>query len=211
MSDLPVINIAVLAIQGAFVEHVNLFNKIPGVKAFQVRSQADLADPKIDGIVIPGGESTTMGIVAERSGLLEPLRKWVHSGKPTWGTCAGMIMLSNQALHAKQDGQTLIGGLHIVVDRNHFGSQLQSFETKLEAPILGAEPTHAVFIRAPAVLEAGSDVTVLAKYPKANGESVIVAVQQGPLLATAFHPELTADLRWHQLFVDMVRKQKASQ
>jgi 5'-phosphate synthase pdxT subunit len=195
--------IGVLALQGAFAEHIKLFGRL-GVQAIEVRKPEQLDD--LDGLVIPGGESTSMGLIAQRWGLVEPLRDWVAGGKPTWGTCAGMILLSKRATGQKLGGQILIGGLDVTVNRNYFGRQVNSFETLLDAPQLGDEPYPAVFIRAPAIVEMGPMVESLAALPGRDGEIVHVAVRQGPILATAFHPELTADLRWHRLFVEMVEE-----
>lgn len=189
-----------LALQGAFIEHAAMLRNL-GADVVEVRKPQQLAD--VDGLVMPGGESTTMGLVAERWGLVEPLRAWVRAGKPVWGTCAGMILLADHAVGQKQGGQPLIGGLDVAVNRNYFGRQNQSFEVLLDAPVLGDAPFRAVFIRAPAILEAGPAVQVLAEAP-GHGEQVIVAVRQGPILATAFHPELTDDARWHRLFLDVV-------
>jgi 5'-phosphate synthase pdxT subunit len=192
----------VLALQGAFLEHAAMLRGL-GADVVEVRRPQQLAE--VDGLVMPGGESTTMGLVAERWGLVEPLRTWVRAGKPVWGTCAGMILLADHAVGQKQGGQPLIGGLDVTVNRNYFGRQNQSFEILLEAPALGDEPFRAVFIRAPAILEAGPAVQVLAEAP-GHDEHVIVAVRQGSILATAFHPELTDDARWHRLFLDVVEE-----
>ncbi|HRW50049.1 MAG TPA: pyridoxal 5'-phosphate synthase glutaminase subunit PdxT [Caldilinea sp.] len=194
------VTIGILALQGAFVEHEAMVRRL-GAQAVQVRKPEQLAG--LDGLIIPGGESTTMGLVAERWGLVEPLRAWVRSGKPTWGTCAGMIMLADRATGQKEGGQTLLGGLDVTVNRNYFGRQNESFETWLRVPALGEAPIRAVFIRAPAIVAAGAGVEVLATVP-GRGEDVIAAVRQGNILATAFHPELTDDLRWHALFLAMV-------
>jgi len=194
------VTIGILALQGAFVEHEAMVRRL-GAQAVQVRKPEQLAG--LDGLIIPGGESTTMGLVAERWGLVEPLRAWVRSGKPTWGTCAGMIMLADRATGQKEGGQTLLGGLDVTVNRNYFGRQNESFETWLRVPALGEAPIRAVFIRAPAIIETGNTVEVLAAVP-GRGEDVIAAVRQGNILATAFHPELTDDLRWHALFLAMV-------
>ena len=194
--------IGVLALQGAFVEHIHLLRGL-GVAFVEVRKPEQLVD--LDGLIIPGGESTTMGLIAERWGLVAPLRQWVHSGRPTWGTCAGMILLAEHATGQKQGGQPLLGGLHVTVNRNYFGRQTDSFEALLAVPQFGERPFPAVFIRAPAITEVGTDVEVLATLPTTTGEAVIVALRQGSILATAFHPELTHDNRWHQLFVEMVR------
>jgi len=198
--------IGVLALQGAFREHVNMLERA-GARAVEVRKPEQLEG--LDGLVIPGGESTAMGLIAERWGLVEPLRAWVHSGKPTWGTCAGMIMVAERAFGQKEGGQTLLGGLDVTVNRNHFGRQLQSFETDLAVPALGDEPVHAVFIRAPGITAVGEGVEVLARFGADGDDAIIVAVRQGPILATAFHPELTDDLRWHRLFVEMTLRWRA--
>ncbi len=192
--------VGVLALQGAFHEHAVMLRKL-GATAVEVRKPEQLGG--LDGLILPGGESTTMALIAERWGMVAPLRAWVQSGRPVWGTCAGMILLADRATGQKEGGQTLLGGLHVTVNRNYFGRQTESFETELAAPVLGEAPIHAVFIRAPAIVEVGPDVQVLAR-TAGHGEEVIVAVRQGPLLATAFHPELTPDLRWHRYFLEMI-------
>jgi len=196
------LTIGVLALQGAFIEHIQMLRQL-GVNAVEVRKPEQLTT--LDGLIMPGGESTTMGLIAERWGLVEPLRQWVHGGHPTWGTCAGMILLAEQATGQKQGGQPLIGGLNVTVNRNYFGRQTESFETLLTVPQLGAEPFPAVFIRAPAITEIGDKAEVLAEVHTPTGADVIVAVRQGPILATAFHPELTNDNRWHRLFIEMIQ------
>ncbi len=193
--------VGVLALQGAFAEHVKMLRQL-GVTAQQVRKPEELDG--LDGLIIPGGESTSMALIAERWGLVQPLKAWVGAGKATWGTCAGMILLSDRATGQKQGGQALIGGLDVTVNRNYFGRQIDSFEADLHVPILGDPPVHALFIRAPAITETGAAVNVLAALTDREGSSVAVAVRAGPILATAFHPELTDDLRWHRLFVQMV-------
>lgn len=203
MSDFSNLTIGVLALQGAFIEHIKMVRQL-GANAVEVRKAEQLAG--LDGLIIPGGESTTMGLIAERWNLVEPLRQWVQTGRPTWGTCAGMILLAARAAGQKQGGQPLLGGLDVTVNRNYFGRQVDSFEADLTVPQLGDKPVHAVFIRAPAITAVGDQAEVLATYPTAEGTDVIVAVRQGPILATAFHPELTADLRWHELFLQMVQK-----
>jgi len=199
--------IGVLALQGAFREHAAMLVQA-GARVVEVRKPEELEG--LDGLVIPGGESTAMGLIAQRWGLVEPLRAWVHSGHPTWGTCAGMIMLAERASGQKEGGQPLLGGLDVTVNRNHFGRQLQSFETQLDVPALGSEPVHAVFIRAPGIVSVGEGVEILARFGEKAADGVIVAVRQGPLLATAFHPELTDDLRWHDYFVSMAREAQAA-
>eukprot|EP00878_Enallax_costatus_P038081 GHUV01043229.1.p1 GENE.GHUV01043229.1~~GHUV01043229.1.p1 ORF type:complete len:214 (+),score=53.52 GHUV01043229.1:270-911(+) len=202
-----VVRIGVLALQGSFREHMALLQKIPGVQVVEVRTKEELCS--VSGLIIPGGESTTMALIAEKWGLIPELQSFAKAGKPVWGTCAGMIFLAERAEGQKKGGQALLGGLDICVSRNFFGAQINSFETQLPAhPQLqqyGSDNTfRAVFIRAPAVVEAGPDVEVLAQYQlrpeeaaaQGGRESVAVAVRQGPLLATAFHPELTKDVRW---------------
>lgn len=195
------VTIGVLALQGAFAEHIKMLRQL-GVTAREVRKPEELDG--LDGLIIPGGESTSMALIAERWGLVQPLKDWVGAGKPTWGTCAGMILLSDRATGQKQGGQALIGGLDVTVNRNYFGRQIDSFEAELVVPALGDPPVHAVFIRAPAITGTGAGVEVLADLSDNAGQTVAVAVQSGPILATAFHPELTDDLRWHALFVQMV-------
>lgn len=204
------VTIGVLALQGAFLEHLVMLRKL-GVKAVEVRKAEQLSE--IDGLIIPGGESTSMGLIAERWGLVKPLCQWVQTGHPTWGTCAGMIMLADRATGQKEGGQTLIGGLDVTVNRNYFGRQLQSFETTLRPPLLkqpvaGDTPVPLVFIRAPAITEIGNAVQSLAEMDTEQGDHIYIAVRQGPILATAFHPELTQDLRWHRYFVQMVLETK---
>ncbi len=192
------VRIGVLALQGAFAEHIAILRRL-GADAVEVRAPHQLDG--LDGLILPGGESTTMGLVAERWGLVEPLRAWVHGGKPTWGTCAGMILLAEHATGQKQGGQPLIGGLHVTVNRNYFGRQADSFETMLAVPTFDPPESPGIFIRAPAITAVGEDVEVLAQLPG----PLYVAVAQGPILATAFHPELTPDMRWHARFMAMAQ------
>lgn len=202
------VRLGILALQGAFREHIAMLKRL-NVDAVEVRLAAELDD--LDGLIIPGGESTSMGLVAERWGLVEPLRQWVHGGKPTWGTCAGMILLAEHATGQKLGGQALIGGLGVTVNRNYFGRQVDSFEADLDVPTLGDTPFHAVFIRAPAITAVAEDVVPLATVasPGDETEPVIAAVRNGPILATAFHPELTDDLRWHRYFIQIVNEFKS--
>jgi 5'-phosphate synthase pdxT subunit len=189
--------IGVLALQGAFIEHEAKLRAL-GIDAVEVRLPLDLDG--LDGLIIPGGESTTIGLLATSFGLIEPLREFAAT-KPTWGTCAGMIFLAKDI---GIDRQPILGVMDIRVNRNAFGRQIDSFEQELFIEPLGAEPFHAVFIRAPLVTavneQAQPAVIVLASL----GEGRIVAVQQGHLLATAFHPELTDDLRLHAYFAQLV-------
>lgn len=207
-----VLNIGVLALQGAFAEHARILRQL-GVTVTEVRKPEQLAH--LDGLIIPGGESTSMGLIAERWRLIAPLREWVRMGRPIWGTCAGMILLADKVEGQKEGGQSLLGGLDITVNRNYFGRQADSFSTWLDAPQIQAlgngmmQPCQAIFIRAPAITAIGKGVEPLATLAGAEGGQLVVAVRQGQILATAFHPELTADPRWHQLFLQMVRE-KAS-
>lgn len=208
--------VGVLALQGSFREHMYLLNKIENVVATEVRTEEQLR--MVDGLVIPGGESTTMALVAEKWGLLPALRAFEREGKPVWGTCAGLIFLADRATGMKEGGQALIGGIDCLVHRNFFGAQINSFESQLPTPEClkreGEEETfRAVFIRAPAITEVGEGVEVLARYVltkeellQSSHESVIIAVRSKNLMATSFHPELTADTRWHRYFVDMVKE-----
>ncbi|CAI9761509.1 unnamed protein product [Fraxinus pennsylvanica] len=216
--------VGVLALQGSFNEHVAALRKL-GVKGVEIRKPEQLQS--VNALIIPGGESTTMAKLAEYHNLFPALREFVKMGKPVWGTCAGLIFLANNATGQKVGGQELIGGLDCMVHRNFFGSQLQSFEAELLIPKIAAEeggpPSfRGIFIRAPGILEVGPEVEVLADIPTPSQKAVnfspnesqeenagsennvIVAVKQGNLLATAFHPELTADTRWHSYFLKMV-------
>ena len=193
--------IGVLALQGDVREHVRALEE-SGAHAITVGSEDDLAS--VSGLVIPGGESTTMSMLAIADGLMEPLRRAQRSGMPMYGSCAGMIMLAERVLDARPDQET-VGGLDITVRRNAFGRQVDSFETDIEVDGLdGSFP--AVFIRAPWVESTGADVEVLARVTAVGGADTIVAVRQGPLLATSFHPELTGDPRIHEIFVGIVRQ-----
>jgi 5'-phosphate synthase pdxT subunit len=184
--------IGILALQGAFIEHAKTIQQL-GHEAAEVRLPADLDG--LDGLIIPGGESTTIGKLATAFNLIEPLRTFARA-KPTWGTCAGMIFLAKDI---GIDRQPILGVMDITVNRNAFGRQVDSFEIDLPIAALGDEPFHAVFIRAPLVTAVGPGVEVLARLP----DERIVAVQSGHLLATAFHPELTPDDRLHRHFLQM--------
>lgn len=188
-----------------------MLNRVPEVKeAIPVRTEEQLNS--VDCLIIPGGESTAMALIAERCNMLEPLRAFVQK-KPTWGTCAGMIMLAKEATGAKKGGQQLFNGLNVVVNRNQFGTQKESFKAMLHLPeILGEEPFPAVFIRAPVIAEIKSDnVKVVGRLEQKHGQTgaeTAVAVIEGHLFATAFHPELTNDNRLHEFFVRMALKYK---
>ncbi len=188
--------VGVLALQGDFREHIAVLNGL-GADARPIRRPEELAE--VAGLVIPGGESSVMDKLSRTFGLAEPLKAAIAAGLPVYGTCAGLIMLADRLLDAI-NGQQSLGGLDIAVRRNAFGSQLDSFETDLVIPALGEPPMHAVFIRAPVVEEAGAGVTRLA----ALDDGRVVAVEQGNLLGTSFHPEMTGDSRFHQYFLKKI-------
>lgn len=189
--------VGVLALQGDFREHLAVLRGL-GADAVPVRRPAELSE--IGGLVIPGGESSVMDKLSRSFGLAEPLRAAIADGLPVYGTCAGLIMLADRILDGIAGQQTL-GGLDVAVRRNAFGSQLDSFETDLDIPAVGDAPMHAVFIRAPIVEEVGGGATALAQV--ADGR--VVAVEQGNLIGTSFHPEITGDTRFHEYFLDKVR------
>ena len=189
--------VGVLALQGDFREHIAVLRGF-GADARPVRRPEELA--QVAGLVIPGGESSVMDKLSRLFGLAKPLKKAIADGLPVYGTCAGLIMLSTRILDGI-NGQESLGGLDVDVRRNAFGSQLDSFETDLDIPALGEPPLHAVFIRAPVVERVGDSVTTLA----ALDDGRVVAVEQGNLLGTSFHPELTNDHRFHEYFLEKVR------
>ena len=193
--------VGVLALQGDVREHVSALDEA-GASAVAVRSVEQLA--ALDGLVIPGGESTTMSKLALRDGFMEPLRDARASGMPMYGSCAGMIMLADR-IHDGRPDQETVGGLDIDVRRNAFGRQVDSFEMDLSIPVLGESPFPGVFIRAPWVEAVGPAVTVLGRIGEGERAGTIVAVEHAGLLATSFHPELTGDTRVHAYFVEMVR------
>ncbi len=190
--------IGVLAVQGDVREHVRVLEAL-GVRAVTVRRTSEL--DACDGLVIPGGESTTMAKLARTFDLIEPLRQRVKEGLPAFGTCAGMILLADR-IEDGAVGQETVGGLDITVRRNAFGRQVDSFETDLEFSGLD-RPVHAVFIRAPWVESVGDTVEVLARVEGGPAAGRIVAVRQGSLMATSFHPEVGGDARVHRLFADL--------
>jgi 5'-phosphate synthase pdxT subunit len=197
----------VLALQGDVREHLAALRE-RGADVVSVRRPEELT--AVDGLVIPGGESTTMVKLAARFGLLEPLRAAVRDGLPVYGSCAGMILLADRLLDAPPDQET-VGGLDVTVRRNAFGRQVDSFESDVAVQGLSGGPLHAVFIRAPWVEEAGDAVEVLGRVEGGPADGKIVAVRQGNLVATSFHPELTGDRRVHALFVEIVRRHLAEQ
>jgi 5'-phosphate synthase pdxT subunit len=196
------VGVGVLALQGAFIEHVNVLHQL-GVDAVEVRLPEELLG--LDGLIMPGGESTTIGKLAVQYGLVEPIEAMARDGKPVWGTCAGMILL---ARNIGNGSYPLLSLMDITVQRNAFGRQVDSFEVDLDVPALDAvsEPAekgrafHSVFIRAPLIKAVGPDVKVLARLE----DGTIVAAQQERLLATSFHPELTPDSRFHRYFLSLV-------
>ena len=191
--------VGVLALQGDVAEHLRALAEA-GARGTAVRRPDEL--DAVDGLIIPGGESTTMWKLTVIFDLLDPLRKRLGSGMPVFGSCAGMIMLADR-LTDRASGQQTLGGIDISVRRNAFGRQVDSFERDIPLRGIDGPDFRAVFIRAPWVEDAGSGVEVLGTEPRTGR---IVAVRQGPALATAFHPELTPDRRIHELFVDMVRE-----
>lgn len=194
------LHIGVLALQGDFEAHLKMLAEL-GVEGKAVRLPKHLHD--LDGIIIPGGESTTIGKLMVLYGLEKPLQQKIREGFPVWGTCAGLILLARETDNALI-GQPLLATMHIRVRRNAFGSQRESFETDLSVPVLGEAPFHAFFIRGPAVEAVGPQVEVLATLD----DGAIVAVREGALLGTAFHPEVAGDPRFHQYFLRIVQSVK---
>jgi 5'-phosphate synthase pdxT subunit len=186
--------IGVLAAQGAFVEHIDILRQLK-VEARPVRLPRDLAG--LDGLIIPGGESTAISKLMLAYHLMDEIKNLAQNGLPVFGTCAGMILLAGKI--ADSDVVPL-GLMDIVVGRNAFGRQRESFETELSIPVLGKKPFPAVFIRAPVIKEVNGKTEVLARL----ADGTAVAARQGRLLVSAFHPELTSDLRFHQYFLDIV-------
>ena len=197
--------IGVLALQGDVREHLAALTSL-GYSSLAVRRPAEL--DSCDGLIIPGGESTTMAKLARIFDLFEPLQQRIAAGMPAFGTCAGMILLADRVEDGTADQETL-GGIDITVRRNAFGRQVDSFESDLAIEGIGEGPLHAVFIRAPWVEDAGAEVEVLGRVVGGPADGKIVAVRQGNVVATSFHPELTGDRRVHALFVDIVRSHLA--
>jgi len=201
--------VGVFALQGDVREHLRVLTAL-GAVASPVRRPEELE--RVDGLVLPGGESTTMAKLAVTFELMEPLQKRIAEGMPAYGACAGMILLAD-TIEGGTVGQPTIGGLDVVVRRNAFGRQVDSFEADLDFAGVPGDPVHAVFIRAPWVESTGADVAVLARVSGGAADGRVVAVRggdggpEGPLLATSFHPELTGDPRVHELFLKIVREQ----
>jgi 5'-phosphate synthase pdxT subunit len=200
------LTIGVLALQGDVREHLRALESC-GARAVPVRRPGELDD--VDGLIIPGGESTTISKLAVEFGLADPLRKRIAEGMPAYGSCAGMIMLAEEVLDGRPDQQSF-AGIEMTVRRNAFGRQVDSFEASVPIDGVDGPPFHAVFIRAPWVERVGPGVEVLGTVTDGPAAGRIVAVRQGQLLATAFHPELTGDLRVHRLFVELVRSRVAT-
>jgi pyridoxal 5'-phosphate synthase pdxT subunit len=191
------LQIGVLAMQGAFSEHKKVLESL-GIKVTEVRKPEDLVH--LDGLVIPGGESTTIGKMLQRYGLLAPITEKGKQGFPLFGTCAGMILLSKK-IEEGMAGQPVIGLLNVVTSRNAFGRQVDSFESDIKIQELGDKPYHGVFIRAPIIREVSDKVKIMGRIDEG-----IVAVREGNILAVAFHPELTDDTRIHEYFIRMVKE-----
>ncbi len=184
--------IGVLALQGSVIEHIKLLEMLPSVEALEVKTTEDLN--KIDGIILPGGESTTIGKLLRDFSLLEPLKKRIQEGMPVWGTCAGLILLASQIV-----GETShLGLMNMTVRRNAYGRQLDSFETNAQIPVVSKEEIPLVFIRAPWIESVGENVEVLLTL-----NDHIVAAKQNNMLATSFHPELTDNTSFHQYFANL--------
>jgi len=200
--------IGVLALQGAFIEHIKVLRSLDA-EAVEVRLPRELES--LEGLIIPGGESTTAGKLAVTYGLIEPIKKLADAGKAVWGTCAGLILL---AKHIEEGEQPVIGVMDLAVQRNAFGGQVDSFEADIPVPALDAVSApsekgclfHGVFIRAPLIVSVGAGVEVLSRF----ADGGIVAARQGSLLATAFHPELTGDVRFHRYFLKMVAESEGT-
>jgi len=188
------IKVGVLALQGTFIEHIGSLQQLD-VEAPPIRLPREL--DTLDGLIIPGGESTTMLRLMESFGLLQPIREMARDGLSIWGTCAGMILLAKSVSNYQME---TLGLMDVKIRRNAFGSQIDSFEADLDVPLVGEEPFHAIFIRAPVIEEAKPSVKILSRLP----DSTIVAIRQNRLLACAFHPEFTDDLRFHKYFLNMV-------
>lgn len=196
--DGKMIKVGVLAIQGAVAEHLELLNQIPDVCAQEVKYLDELNE--VDGLIIPGGESTAIGRLLRDFNLLQPLKERILNGMPVWGTCAGMILLAKSL---ENDPTVHLGVMDITVERNAYGRQLGSFTTEVEIEKISSNKIPLIFIRAPYVTQVKSDVDILLEV-----NNHIVACQQKQMLATSFHPELTKDTSFHRYFINMI-KQKA--
>lgn len=191
--------IGILALQGAFIEHKNILDKM-NIQNILIKKKNEVVT--CDGIILPGGESSVMSLIENE--IFEEIRKFIEKGKVVWGTCAGMILLSKEII-GKLDGQKQIGGLNVKIQRNYFGSQIQSFIEELPYPKEFTDQGNfqAVFIRAPVILTVDKNTNILCKLK----DDTIVAVQQENILGTSFHPELLQDCVWHKYFIHLVQKQ----
>lgn len=194
--------VGVLALQGDVAEHVRHLESV-GARAVAVRRRSELDG--VDGLILPGGESTAMSRLLDVYEMYEPVAERISGGMPVYGSCAGMILLASVVLDTRADA-TWFSAIDMTVRRNAFGRQVDSFEADLVVDALGADPVRTVFIRAPWVETVGPDVEVLARVRASDGHDHVVAVRQGNALATSFHPEVTDDVRVHRYFVDMVRQ-----
>lgn len=199
-TDAP--TVGVLALQGDVAEHVRHLESV-GARAVTVRRRSELDG--VDGLILPGGESTAMSRLLDVYDMYEPVAERISGGMPVYGSCAGMILLASVVLDTRADA-TWFSAIDMTVRRNAFGRQVDSFEADLVVDALGADPVRTVFIRAPWVETVGPDVEVLARVRASDGHDHVVAVRQGNALATSFHPEVTDDVRVHRYFVDMVRQ-----
>ncbi|HBD22071.1 MULTISPECIES: pyridoxal 5'-phosphate synthase glutaminase subunit PdxT [Dietzia] len=199
-ADAP--TVGVLALQGDVAEHVRHLESV-GARAVAVRRRSELDG--VDGLILPGGESTAMSRLLDVYDMYEPVAERISGGMPVYGSCAGMILLASVVLDTRADA-TWFSAIDMTVRRNAFGRQVDSFEADLVVDALGADPVRTVFIRAPWVETVGPDVEVLARVRASDGHDHVVAVRQGNALATSFHPEVTDDVRVHRYFVDMVRQ-----
>lgn len=197
----PAPTIGVLALQGDVLDHQRHL-ETAGARAVPVRRRSEL--DTVDGLVLPGGESTAMSRLLDVFDMYDPVAERISSGMPVYGSCAGMILLATDVLDTRQDA-TWFSAIDMTVRRNAFGRQVDSFESDLVVDVLGPEPLRTVFIRAPWVESVGPEVEVLARVRASDGLDHVVAVRQGDVLATSFHPEMTADGRVHRYFLDMVR------
>lgn len=192
--------IGILALQGDFLEHAKVIESL-GSTSRLIKSTDDLVG--IDGLIIPGGESTVIGLLAEKYNLIKPIRNLVKSGLPIFGTCAGLILLADKVHSQKEGGQPNIGGLNIVVNRNFNGSQVNSFQTTISAKKVSSDSVNVMFIRPPAILRAGGGVQVLASYDFGKGNEPIL-VQQGSILGASFHTELSKEHSLHKYFLSLI-------
>jgi 5'-phosphate synthase pdxT subunit len=201
-NDATELRVGILALQGDFLEHANMLRRL-GVIPIEIRLPADLVG--ISGLIIPGGESTTIGKLATQFGLVEPLQEFISKRRPVWGTCAGMIFLAKEIGSTGSGGHVIppqLGMMNIRVNRNAYGRQTDSFEADLQLTFANNQPFRAVFIRAPRIESKGADVEVLAQLD----DGTPVAVRQDNMLVTAFHPELTDDTRLHHYFMTMIKE-----